>query len=63
MFIDFGSMTDNGITFSPWQWLGEANGEGGRNGRKALPEISVSERMLSFKKKYAIVFKLLLRWK
>ena len=50
---------DNGITFNPWYWLGEADGEGGGSGRKALPQISVSEGLLSFKRKYEMAFRLL----
>jgi len=54
---------DHGIIFIPWQWLGGAGGKGGRNGRKALPQISISEGLLSFKRKFVMAFKMLLSWK
>lgn len=50
---------DKGVTFNPWKWFGEGDGEGGWSRRKAFPQIPVSEGLLSFKRKYETAFKLL----
>lgn len=57
MFIYFVSMTKGSLLILG-SGLGRLMGEGGWSGTKTFAQISVSEGLLSFKRKYEMAFKL-----